>query len=240
MKKNIKNKLIELFISKDYKEYTKECFREEKSITKTLFKIYSAKCLASIGIFSVLFSNYLSSFPNVGIFSAFGLSISCLLILISFTLSATYAPMAFRKENDFTIDKYARDMLKNKEEYIKDELSNKIFSKKEMSQIKSFIEELKNEMNDEEFEYLLIFAREKTGLDLGNAYFIYFLFENYEDVLNKKRFKEFKEKEVKKAFNLQLGIMKSNDEINPSNLYESNKEANFKPPKTQKIKLRKD
>lgn len=105
-----------------------------------------------------------------------------------------------------------KNML-NESDFIINELKDKTLNVDQIKSFESTISLIKNNLKNSEFEELLFKAEKKSGKEIGNAYFYYFLFLNYDDMI-----KEIKEEKKQKEMAAQKSKVLMNEEMEVINL----------------------
>lgn len=213
MSLNFKEKLLKYYLKESYEDAAKACFLKNKKNDKKSFKKMLVFSVFWGVVSFFLLRNELSpeEIKQTKYLALDALSVlTSLLSGISFlgAMCFSCSSLAFRSEK--TMNDYAKENLITKEEYIKKSLSKKVFSKKEMKDNSVIINQFKKEIGENNFNYLINKVMDEIGLDLGNAYFLYFMFENKDRLLKEKVELENKEKLLKK----QIRLINSKENIN--------------------------
>lgn len=167
-------KLKKIAINQSYQNYIKN-FNKNSLIPlpkKTKIKIISG-LLISIGSLLFVFSRDAGEPKSIGI----------ALIMFVVMLLIMYLILSSCMEIKVIDDMNQRNLLSEKEFEI-EKLKNKTLTIDEIKQFEQYVLLIKNQTNDDQFKELLLKTEKISGKKLGNAYFYYILFLNYEKNIN--------------------------------------------------------
>lgn len=204
MKKNIE-KSIELikktYFSQSYQNYLIN-YKKKTSLKKST--VFSFLGGVVITISSIILSHLIINDL---------IEVSGLLICFNLALLAVGCGLSI-----YTISKLLDKMsneknMLNESDFIINELKDKTLNVDQIKSFESTISLIKNNLKNSEFEELLFKAEKKSGKEIGNAYFYYFLFLNYDDMI-----KEIKEEKKQKEMAAQKSKVLMNEEMEVINL----------------------
>lgn len=168
-------KLESISLTKSYEDYEKNFNKSivpsKSSKVKYFSGIFMSIVLIGIGIHAII-NNY-----QLGILSA-TIMLIFLILSCSLSLSGSYEL--------FFNDKKSKEKL-TKKEFMIGEFKNKTLTLNEIKSINDSISLLKGGLMDSEFNEVLFETQKISEKEIGNAYFYYVLFTQYDEILNKIR-----------------------------------------------------
>lgn len=158
-----------------YKEKRKENKRKEEKKCKKKAVITLINFLIGFSIICTCMSTSVS-FNNEKPFIMYLLFIIGVIFLGSSTL--------YLLDLSISKDFEKNTPLKTDQEIMIESFKNKNLTLEEIRALKDVISEIKLKMTINEFDDVLLMIQEKTGKEIGNAYFYYVLFDDYDVFLN--------------------------------------------------------
>lgn len=183
-------KIEKMCLSQSYDDYLNDHKKIKGSIPIRYFS----------GISFVLTSIFLNLYnvSDLDKFNEVVMWISALLLIAGMGFLLSTANLVTKKGIE-------KSKILNKEDFLISELKNSTLSFEQIKSLDSSVLLIKNNLKESEFEELLFKVEKKSGEEIGNAYFYYVLFSNYDDIISEiKSEKKQKEMIIKKS-NMLIG-----------------------------------